>query len=222
MRVLLALAAVTLLLLCGTAWHVAVEQSRSAGCEMTYMYANYKEVHVQRVAESDKRYKLYLYREDGGPSKQGGDPVPVFWPQRSPLVRWCCRQQQQPRMPGAAQRHSQGRAVPHSSMQQAPQRMAGAAAHWGVQAAAWKLIAALWSMSRTHTPNAAMPPTGHPVLFIPGNAGSYQQVCISGRQRPERACLHAHAHMHTQQPPEVGACRMPTQAPHTCTTSAAA
>lgn len=71
MRVLLALAAATALLLCGTAWRVARGQVRSAGCEMTYMYASYREVDVPRSAESDKRYKLYLYREDGGQSKQG-------------------------------------------------------------------------------------------------------------------------------------------------------
>ncbi|GBF89291.1 hypothetical protein Rsub_02168 [Raphidocelis subcapitata] len=47
MRVLLALAAATAVLLCGTAWHVASAQRRSAGCEMTYMYAQYVPIPVE-------------------------------------------------------------------------------------------------------------------------------------------------------------------------------
>lgn len=76
MRVLLALAAATALLLCGTAWRTLSEQRRSAGCEMTYMYANYVEIPVVNQSRSHRRYKLYLYREDGGPSKQSELPLP--------------------------------------------------------------------------------------------------------------------------------------------------
>ena len=32
--------------------------------------------------------------------------------------------------------------------------------------------------------HAGMPPKGHPALFIPGNAGSYQQVCVLAHLYP--------------------------------------
>jgi hypothetical protein len=71
MKLLLALAAATAALLCGTAVHVARARAGSAGCEMTYMYASYHPVAVAGETPSDRRYRLFLYREDNGASKQG-------------------------------------------------------------------------------------------------------------------------------------------------------
>ena len=101
---LLALAAATALLLCGTAWHVARASACSAGCEMTYMYASYTPVPVAGDTPSDARYRLVLYREDNGPGKQGGQlgaqagrarcwrtrhgGAPCGWNWRSGCLRW--------------------------------------------------------------------------------------------------------------------------------------
>ena len=107
---LTAAAAAALLLAAAAAWRAAQSVRGAPGCEMTWMYARYEPVEiVSSVSRSDlrsrqsgprsapPRYRLLLYREDGGPVRQ---------------------------------------------------------------------------------PALAPPPArgGHPVLFIPGNAGSYQQV----------------------------------------------
>jgi hypothetical protein len=86
MRVLLALAAATALLLLGTGWRLAADSWRGGGCEMTYMYTEYEQVAINGSSRSDRRYKLYLYREAGGPSKQGGRG----WGRGGVAVVLCC------------------------------------------------------------------------------------------------------------------------------------